>query len=100
MSCHVLNYNQQMIYPNTEGLFAVFGSMVVCFCQGSQTRIGPGGRTVKTKNWIEILFFKNRELDISVYVAISWTSKTEVGPHGSYRTGGKNHAVQPLSNFF
>ena len=33
------------------------------------------------------------------YVAIPWNPKTRVGPHSSYRIDGKNHAVQPLSNF-
>ena len=66
--------------------------------QGSQTQ-SESDREVGL--WKSGTRLKSGFLSIEnrAYVAIPWTPKTGVRLHGSCRTGGKNRAIQPLSNF-
>ena len=71
--------------------FKVYKSTVFRF--GPDRKVGLG----KPGTWLKSSFLS---IENRAYVAISWTPKTRVGPHGSCRIDGKNREVQPLSNFF
>ena len=76
-----------------DGIINCLGKNRTVFRPGLNQEVEPWKPGIRLKS--SFLSIENR-----AYVAISWTPKIGIGPHGSCKTGGKNHAVQPLSNIF